>query len=404
MKQGVPQGGVLSPTLFNIYMSKMPNPPSSTNIKLVSYADDSNVLNSGPKINPICLELNAYLDTLDNWFKSRNLFISPAKSSATLFTTYTNEMSVDLPIDIGGERVPTVTKPKFLGITFDSMMSFRHHAANLKTKIQSKTNVLKALSGTTWGKDKETLLTTYKSIGKSQLNYACPVWTPNLCQTAWEGLQIAQNTALRTALGCTKMTGINHLHTESEIMTVKPHCEMLSKQFLLATQRPNHPCPVNLNNPPPPRIMKKTLKTRFGTEIQDILPRDALTQETYKTKLKSIHTAEVAKDIRNNGNNPILNAPPPKINKKEKELPRRTRSTLSHLRSGYSSYLNSYLSRINQDIDDQCPHCNYTPHDTNHLFNCTERPTTLTVRSLWEKPIETADFLELPRVVDDDNG
>ena len=46
IKQGVPQGGVLSPMLFNIYMSKMPKPPK--NIKLVTYADDSNVFKSAP--------------------------------------------------------------------------------------------------------------------------------------------------------------------------------------------------------------------------------------------------------------------------------------------------------------------------------------------------------------------
>ena len=85
IRQGVPQGGVLSPVLFNLYMSKMPLPPG--NIKLVTYADDSNVLKSGVHLGPICQELNIYLGTLENWFSERNLFISPTKSTATVFTT-----------------------------------------------------------------------------------------------------------------------------------------------------------------------------------------------------------------------------------------------------------------------------------------------------------------------------
>ena len=85
MNQGVPQGGVLSPTLFNLYMAKMPSPPG--NIKVETYADDTTALNSGVDIDKICTELNTYLDTLKTWFSSRNLGISPTKSSATLFTT-----------------------------------------------------------------------------------------------------------------------------------------------------------------------------------------------------------------------------------------------------------------------------------------------------------------------------
>ena len=91
MRQGVPQGGVLSPLLFNLYMSKMPPPPPE--IKLVSYADDTSILMSGPTTEPLCKKLNAYLDILHNFFASRNLAISPAKSTATIFTTCTQEVN-----------------------------------------------------------------------------------------------------------------------------------------------------------------------------------------------------------------------------------------------------------------------------------------------------------------------
>ena len=82
IKQGVPQGGVLSPVQYNLYMSSMPNPPA--NILLLSYADNSNVLGCSHLIVPVVIDLNVYLSVLDNLFKSHNLFISPSKSSATV--------------------------------------------------------------------------------------------------------------------------------------------------------------------------------------------------------------------------------------------------------------------------------------------------------------------------------
>jgi hypothetical protein len=229
----------------------MPSPPG--NIKLVSYADDGNILNSGPKIEPVVKEINIYLSTLDQWFNSRNLFISPSKSSATLFTTSSNECSVELAVEIAGEKVPTVKKPKILGVTFDNLLSFKHHATNIKTKLQSKNNILKALAGSSWCKKKEVLVNTYRANGQSQLNYCCPIWTASLSNTAWLGLQTAQNSGLRLCTGCHLMTDIDHLHTECKVMKVREHCEMISKQFLLSTQKPGHPNRVNLTDPPPPQ-------------------------------------------------------------------------------------------------------------------------------------------------------
>ena len=67
---------------------------------------------------------------------------------------------------------------------------------------------------------------------------------------------------------------------------------------------------------------------------------------------------------------------------------------LSRLRSGYSRKLNSYMSRIDQEIQDRCPSCNFSPHNTEHLFNCPENPSELVAEDLWTKPDKAAEFLQ----------
>ena len=226
MRQGVPQGGVLSPLLFNLYMATIPLPPAP--MRLVSYADDCSIIISGPKILPLCAELNAYLNTLNNWFIERNLHISPAKSSATVFTTFSNEISIQLPIYINNTLVPTEKHPKILGVTLDPLLNFGQHVKLTKDKVTKKNSVLKSLAGTSWGTSKETLLTTFKAISKSVLSYCSPIWSPSLSNTNWNELQIAQNNGLKTSLGCVKMSDVGHIHAESKMLPVKEHSDMLA--------------------------------------------------------------------------------------------------------------------------------------------------------------------------------
>ena len=53
------------------------------------------------------------------------------------------------------------------------------------------------------------------------------------------------------------------------------------------------------------------------------------------------------------------------------------------------------MSRIDESVTDACPLCNFTPHDTAHLFNCPENRTDLEVIDLWTKPTQVATFLNV---------
>ena len=167
---------------------------------------------------------------------------------------------------------------------------------------------------------------------------------------------------------------------------------MISKQFFLSTHLPSHPGFKHTSLPLPPRNMKPTIQN-FRQDIQHLLP--VTSKDDLKPKIKNIHTAEVTKSISNLPPNKLLQRVPPEVNKAETNLPRYTRSLLSQLRSGYSRVLNSYLHRIDPETEDKCPDCGHTPHDTNHLFNCPDKPTVLQVTDLWTQPTLAKNFLNL---------
>jgi hypothetical protein len=394
IKVGTPQGSIISPTLFNYYISDLPTPPHP--IKMVSYADDITVFVSGPHIPPLTRLLNGYLPAITNHLASLSLAISPAKSSVTLLTPHNAELNVHPQVFVQNQLVPLVTKPKILGVTFNPTFTFAEHCTVAAQKVHKRNNILKALTTTSWGLQKETLLTTYNALGKSVINYAAPVWSPNLSDTNYKKLQTAQNSALRIATGCHRMSSIDHLHQEAKMMPVKAHCEMLSAQYLTSCFDATHPC-HSLSIPAVrPRKMKHTLTSKSYDKVAQLLANgQADTPAHRKTVKNKLHTQGVKEAIEALQPNKVLQTKPPNINENEKSLPRRVRSTLAQLRSGYSKYLNSYLSRIDPQIHDICPKCKLGPHDTNHLFNCTSSPTQLEVVDLWKKPVEVAIFLEL---------
>ena len=69
-------------------------------------------------------------------------------------------------------------------------------------------------------------LTTYKTVGLSIANYAAPVWS----NTSMEKIQVAQNEALRISTGAHKMSSIDHLHCEAQMLKIMEHSDLLSAQ------------------------------------------------------------------------------------------------------------------------------------------------------------------------------
>ena len=113
--------------------------------------------------------------------------------------------------------------PKILGLSLDSKLTYNKHIEITTTKARKTIHILKALTSTTWGKQKETILATYKDITRPILEYVSTIWPPIASDTNINKLQITQNTALRIVTGCTTDTNRQHLHDETQILPMKEY-------------------------------------------------------------------------------------------------------------------------------------------------------------------------------------
>ena len=160
------------------------------------------------------------------------------------------------------------------------------------------------------------------------------------------------------------MSSIDHLHNETEMLTMKQHSDLLSAQYLVQCLDPDHVCHNITTMDDPPRQMKHTLHTRHYPTVQPLLAA------TKKETLQAVHTEAVTRAI--NSQQPIGLAQPTSTNHLKEDTHRRPqRTALSQLRSGHCRLLNSYQNRLKSTVDPRCPDCGVNPHNVPHLFNCT---------------------------------
>ena len=242
---------------------------------------------------------------------------------------------------LADQVLPLEKKPKVLGVTLDTHLTFTQHCNNIAVKVQQRNNFLKALAGSTWGYDRQTLRTTYRTIGRLILSYCCPVWTPSHTENNWCRLHRAQNSALRITTGCLKIADVAELLQEARILPFRQHNELISKQFAIACHLPQHPTHQLCHRPPDDRLDRwRSLIGRSKPNILQYLAEEPLRNTSYKSAISSNHQDAVRTAIESSSSK-LLNDRPPPIATAEQTLSRKTRAILAYLRFGHSRILST---------------------------------------------------------------
>ncbi|GFV07541.1 putative RNA-directed DNA polymerase from transposon X-element [Trichonephila clavipes] len=169
---GLPQGTVISPILFNIFINDLPDLLASdglTNTAL--FADDLAIWCRTPKRDQSKLNtiLNLSLKRLHLWCIENNMTVNLKKTTCQFFTLNRQPFSPQLVYN--GMPVQQSDVSIYLGCALDNKLKWTKHAELVVSKARKRLSILKRLTGVKWGCNRDTLNTTYKTYIQPVLNY-----------------------------------------------------------------------------------------------------------------------------------------------------------------------------------------------------------------------------------------
>ena len=156
-------------------------------------------------------------------------------------------MDPDLKLD--NDHIQFVKEAKFLGLIWDTKLTFEPHIKYLKARCQKSLNILKVLPRTEWGADRTTLLKLYRSLVRSKLDYGCIVYG-SASKTALAKLDPVHNQGLRLSLGAFRSSPVEGLYVEAQEPPLENRREKLALQYTIKLKaNPGNPAYDVVFNP-----------------------------------------------------------------------------------------------------------------------------------------------------------
>ena len=174
---GVPQGAVISPTLFSLFINDIPILYSKNKWYSLLFADDLCSSHIYKNKKSITKRIQSYLNRIDNWLKMWRLSMASNKCNYIVFSNDKLQNGEEtLDIKLRGCNINKSENPMFLGIRYDKHLSFKNQLEYLKESCLKRVNVLKVLANRNWGLSVRTLTQVYISLIRSLLEYSSIIY------------------------------------------------------------------------------------------------------------------------------------------------------------------------------------------------------------------------------------
>jgi len=187
---GVPQGSILGPMLFLLYINDLPC--CTKLLQFFLFADDTTILFSCHSLEDLIRTVNNELVYLTDWFSINKLSLNVSKTNYMLFSGH-NSVSSNLDILLCNRSVLRVQSTKFLGIEIDEKLSWKNHIQIIQKKLSTANYILRNIRHKI---NQTTALKIYDIMILPHLTYCNLIWG-NACKTYLQNIYRLQKRALR---------------------------------------------------------------------------------------------------------------------------------------------------------------------------------------------------------------
>ncbi|KAI5731551.1 hypothetical protein M8J77_012098 [Diaphorina citri] len=285
---GVPQGSVLGPLLFLIYINDI---IFSTGVgKFTLFADDTTILVDGKSRQEVLSKLTTVLNDIQGWFTANRLTLNADKTTFVYFNPH-NPDSLH-PIPFNSSSVAPSQEVKFLGVILDAKLKWKSHIHSLKSKLSSSIYAIRSIKTNV---NVNSALLSYHAYFHSLMSYGIVYW--GFSSPASE-IFLLQKRALRAVFGFGRRDSCRTLFKDNNILTlygqvILDSCVLIHKlQNTLSRHSDYHHYPTRIRDNiviSRERMFGKSFLSA-GISIYNNLPSSlkSLSNERFKPALKDV--------------------------------------------------------------------------------------------------------------------